>query len=126
MMGVTAIFAAGLMATIVIPPGGLWGPVPGAGTAAPGPPPALPLETGPRSTAEMATVNPSGTLSTDEFDLAVAASAAEVAKSRGGEVHVHPAPQTSTPAPAVHQHSEPAPAPPKKAVEKKPAAKKPV
>lgn len=102
MIGVTTVFAAVLMVSIVIPPGGLWGPVPGTGTVARiAAPAALPIEPGPRSTAEMGSVNPSGTLTADELDVAIAASAAEVARSREGEAHVHPGRQSMPPAPAA-------------------------
>lgn len=68
----------------VIPPGGLWGPVAGAGTpAATDPVPHLPLALAPRSTADMATVNPALTLVPDEQDAPVAVSVAEAQKSRG-------------------------------------------
>ncbi len=123
MMGVTVLAAAVVMAQIVIPPGGLWGPVTGIGTAAPPASVSLPIEAGPRSTGEMATVNPASTLTADEFDVVVAASAADASKF-AGETHVHPAPAAPAPA-AIHHHHDPEPAPKPKASPKKPAAKKP-
>ena len=131
MMGVTAITMAVLMAGIVIPPGGLWGPVAGAGTTGPAAPADLPRAAGPRSTSDMATVNPGATLTADEFDGVVAASAADALKAAGGaapapqtapaQTHVHP-----TPPGPVHQHVEPAPEVRPRASAKKPTAKKPV
>src|SRR5688572_1578474 len=103
MMGVTAFAAAVLAASIVIPPGGLWGPVPGAGMTVPAASPALPSAAGPRSTADMATVNPAATLTTDEFDAVIAASAADASKTSAPTAHVHEPPPPPA-APAVHQH----------------------
>lgn len=71
----------------VIPPGGLWGPVPGAGPAPIAATPALPLGPAPRSTSDMATVNPAGTLVPDEQDAPIAASVNEALKSSGGGHH---------------------------------------
>ena len=151
MIGVTAITMAVLMAGIVIPPGGLWGPVPGAGTTGPAAPADLPRVSGPRSTSDMATVNPGATLTADEFDGVVAASAADALKATGA-AHVHAAAPAAVSAPgnqhiapeaapihqhtaseaaAVHQHTEPEPEVIPRASAKKPAvknavAKKPV
>lgn len=71
----------------VIPPGGLWGPVPGAGPAPAAATPALPLAAAPRSTSDMATVNPAGTLVPDEYDAPVAASVNDALKASGGGHH---------------------------------------
>ncbi len=71
----------------VIPPGGLWGPVPGAGPAPTAATPALPLGAAPRSTSDMATVNPAGTLVADEHDAPIAASVNDALKSSGGGHH---------------------------------------
>lgn len=71
----------------VIPPGGLWGPVPGAGPAPAAATPSLPLAAAPRSTGDMATVNPAGTVVMDDHDRPVAASVNEAQKSNGGGHH---------------------------------------
>ena len=124
MIGVTAITAVVLMTGIVIPPGGLWGPVPGAGSTVAPAASELPRASGPRSTADMATVNPGATLTTDPFDAVVASSAADATKGTA-PLHVHPEPAAPAAA-AVDEHVHPEPEPKPRVTTKKPAAKKPV
>ena len=71
----------------VIPPGGLWGPVPGAGPAQAAATTTLPLAPAPRSTSDMATVNPAGTVVMDAHDAPVASSVNDAQKSSGGSHH---------------------------------------
>ena len=100
MMGVTSIPTALMMAVIVIPPGGLWGPVPGAGPAFLAAAAALPLAGAPRSTSDMSTVNPAATLAADDFDVAIASSSADAAKGNAAP-HVHPPAPAEAPAAAA-------------------------
>ena len=79
----------------VIPPGGLWGPVRGASPATLATTPDLPLSPPPRSTADMATINPAVTLILDDHDTPTAIAVAEATKSNttNASDHHHPATQ---------------------------------
>jgi Heavy metal binding domain len=96
----------------VIPPGGLWGPVRGASPASPATTPTLPLAPAPRSTADMATVNPTITLIIDDHDTPTAIAVAEANRSNTTppEQHDHQTTRQSENQTTTHQHQHHHPA----------------
>ena len=86
-----------------IPPGGLWGPIPGAGPSAPQQVPLLPMAPAPTSSSEMTRVDPQQTLSGDRADTPAAISVREAKKSAEGEGEGEHAGHGDSPAPP-HQH----------------------
>lgn len=68
----------------MIPPGGLWGPVPGSQqVAAPRAAPVLPLAASPRESTAISQLKPSSTLRADAQDAPAAVSVTEAQKSAG-------------------------------------------
>lgn len=86
-----------------IPPGGLWGPVPGAvpGNAAAAP--ALPMAPLPTTSAEMNRLRPDATLSRDRGDTPAAIAVIEAQKSAGSAHEGHGAPAAGE----QHDHDRP-------------------
>jgi len=97
----TVTLAAQLPPMPLIPPGGLWGPIPSAVPSRAVAAPSLPLAPAPRSTTDMATVNPSATVTIDDHDTPIEASVADAQKSgtilEDHTAHIHPAPAPQAP-----------------------------
>lgn len=68
-----------------IPPGGLWGAVPGSVPARPAAAPALPMAPVPATNDEMKSLRPDSTLAPDPADTPAAISVQEAKKAAGGE-----------------------------------------
>lgn len=91
-------------ARAAIPPGGLWGPVPGAGAAPPQIAPALPLAPAPERSGEMSRLDPAATLRPDAADAPAAISVIESRKSAAGAHAGHG--DASVPAEGDEDHRE--------------------
>jgi Heavy metal binding domain len=104
---VAALAQAGPPPYDVIRPGGLWGPVRGASPATIATTPNLPLAPAPRSTADMATVNPTITLVIDDHDTPTAIAVAEATRSNTTQQEHHdhqPTRQPDNPTTTEHHH----------------------